>query len=94
MQIKIIVRIGLVTALMLSIPFVARWFTDEVAWSRADFFIAGLLLFGSGLVLQFIVKKLVNPKIRVITGIATVAVLLLIWAELAVGIAGTSFAGS
>jgi hypothetical protein len=94
MQIKIIIRIVLITAFILSIPFVAMRFTDEVVWNRADFVIAGVLMFGSGLAFAIIVKMLANPKIRVISTVAILGVLILAWAELAVGIFGTPFAGS
>lgn len=94
MQIKNIIRIVLVTAFILLVPLVVMWFTDEVIWNLADFVIAGGLLFGTGLALEFIAKKLTNPVNRVITGVAIVAVLLVIWAEFAVGIAGTPLAGS
>jgi hypothetical protein len=38
------VRIGLVVAAILSVPFVATYFTDSVVWSAADFVAAGILL--------------------------------------------------
>ena len=69
-------------------------FTDEVVWNRDDFVIAGVLMFGSGLAFAIIVKMLANPKIRVISTVAILGVLILAWAELAVGIFGTPFAGS
>jgi hypothetical protein len=94
MQNKNIVRIALVTVFILSILLLAMQFTDEVVWSPADFAVAGVLLFGTGLALEFTVKKLTNPIYRVIAGVAIVAVLLLAWSELAVGIFGTPWAGS
>ena len=94
MRSKPIIRIALVTTFLLLIPLVAMLFTDEMIWNLADFVIAGVLLFGTGLALKFMAKKLTNRVIRVVTGVAIVAVLLVIWAELAVGIAGTPLAGS
>jgi hypothetical protein len=94
MQIRFIVRIALGAAFILLIPLVAMWFNDGVIWNLGDFVIAGVLLFVTGLALGLIAKKLTNPVNRVMTGAAIVAVLLIIWAELAVGILGTPFSGS
>ena len=94
MQTKNIVRIALVTAFILLIPIVAMLFTDEVNWKLADFVIAGSLLFGTGLALEFMARKLASPVKRIISATAIVAMVLIIWAELAVGIVGTPFAGS
>jgi len=46
------VRVGLPTALILLLPLVAMQFSDEVDWSLADFVFAGVLLVGSGLLLE------------------------------------------
>jgi hypothetical protein len=46
------VRVALVTAFILLLPLVAMQFTDEVDWGVADFVVAGVLLGGSGLLLQ------------------------------------------
>ena len=59
-----------------------------------DFVVMGILLFGTGLAIEFAAKKLTNPVYRVAAIIVIVAALLLIWAELAVGLIGTPFAGS
>ena len=94
MQTKNIVRIALVTAFILLIPMVAMLFTDELNWKPADFVVAGVLLFGTGLALEFIARKLTSPVRRIISGAVIVAMVLIVWAELAVGIVGTPFAGS
>jgi hypothetical protein len=88
-----ILRIVLVTALILMVPLVAMRFTDEVDWSLADFVIIGILLIGTGLVYELIRTK-VNAKYRAVIAVLLVAAILLIWAELAVGVFGTPFAGS
>jgi hypothetical protein len=94
MQTKNIARIVLVTAFMLLIPLAAMQFTDDVNWKLADFVVAGVLLFGTGIALELSAKKLTSPVKRVISAVAIVAMVLIIWAELAVGIAGSPFAGS
>lgn len=94
MKNKNTIHIALVTAFILLLPLVAMQFTDEVDWNLTDFIVAGVLLFVAGLAFEFTAKKLTNPVYRVIACIAIVAVLLLIWMELAVGIFGTPWAGS
>jgi hypothetical protein len=89
-----VVRILLGTGLILSIPLVAMQFSREVDWNAFDFTIIGILLIGTGSVYEFIIKKVKNPNTRAILAVALGAALFLTWAELAVGIFGTPFAGS
>jgi hypothetical protein len=91
---KSIVRIILLTACILLVPLVAMQFSDEVNWSPSDFVIAGALLVGTGLVFEFVVRKITNPRRRLIFGIVLVFFFLLIWADLAVGIFGLPWSGS
>ena len=83
-QNKIIVWIALATGLLLSVPLVAMQFTDEVSWTVADFVVAGVLLFGTGL--MFVMAARMVPKHRVIIGVALAALLAWLWIELAVGL--------
>jgi hypothetical protein len=69
-------------------------FTDEVKWSLADFIVAAVLLFGTGLLCELILRKVRSKKQRIILCFIILAILLLTWAELAVGIFGTRFSGS
>jgi hypothetical protein len=69
-------------------------FTSEVNWSLFDFVVAGVLLYGTGLVLELILRKGRSTKQRIIAAVILFVVLFLVWAELAVGIFGTPFAGS
>lgn len=75
-----------VVALVLMVPLVAMQFTNEVVWTSSDFVIAGVLLFGSGLAYVLATANVTSFKRRTFIGIAVAAVLLLIWADLAVGI--------
>ena len=68
--------------------------TDEVEWSLFDFIIMGTLLLITGLMGEIIFKKVKKYKHRVILYVVVSIIFLLIWAELAVGIFGTPFAGS
>lgn len=80
--------------ILLSIPFIAMQFTNEVNWTPGDFIIMGVLLFGTGLLCEFVMRKVKNTDKRIMICAALLFVFLLIWAELAVGIFGTPFAGS
>ena len=91
---KRIVTILLAVPLLLLIPFIAMQFSSEVNWSVFDFLLMGLLLLGVGLVFETVLRKVAN-KVNRIGLIAIILItFLLIWAELAVGIIGTPFAGS
>ena len=81
-------------AVLLCIPLVAMQFTNEVNWTFSDFVIAGGLLLGTGLLIETVARNIKNKKIRIGITVAILIVLALVWAELAVGIFGTPFAGS
>ena len=81
-------------AILLLIPFVAMQFTNEVNWKIQDFTIMGVLLFGTGLLCELVMRKIKSIKHRIITCSAVLFIFFLVWAELAVGIFGTPFAGS
>lgn len=88
-----IIRYIVGTALILLVPLIAMLFTDEVQWDLRDFVIIGTLLIGAGLIFELVTTR-VNPKYRTLIAVVIVAAVLLIWAELAVGIFGAPFAGS
>jgi hypothetical protein len=81
-------------AIILLIPLVAMQFTEEVNWNLFDFMVMGALLLGTGLIGDFLIRKVKKIEYRVLLLIGLVASFLLIWAELAVGIFGTPLAGS
>lgn len=78
------------TACILSVPLVAMQLTDEVDWKLFDFLTMGVLLVGTGF--MFVVVRTLQS--RVVIGLVLGLALLLTWAELAVGVFGTPFAGS
>ena len=80
--------------LLLLIPFTAMQFSDEVNWSAMDFAIMGVLLLAMGLIVNMIGKRIRKKSSRILLIAAVAVVFLLVWAELAVGIFGTPFAGS
>ncbi|MCD6011339.1 MAG: rane protein [Flavipsychrobacter sp.] len=79
---------------LLLIPLVAMQFTNEVDWKAGDFIIMGTLLYGTGLACEFVLRKVKGTGYRIAMCAIILVLLFLIWAELAVGIFGTPFAGS
>lgn len=79
---------------LLLIPLIAMQFTHEVQWSIFDFIVAGILLCGTGATLELFLRKFRTFKARFIAGAVLFIIFFLIWAELAVGIFGTPFAGN
>jgi ABC-type Mn2+/Zn2+ transport system permease subunit len=93
-QNKRLMGIVLTVALLLLMPLIAMQFSDEVDWSLFDFVIMGVLLLGTGLMCELVMRKVKKIEHRIaLCGVLLVA-LFLVWAELAVGIFGTPFAGS
>ena len=94
MKNKRFIGILLTVAFLLSIPLIAMQFTNDVNWSLSDFIIGGVLLLGTGLIIEIVARNLKNTKFRAGLVIAILAVLCLVWAELAVGVFGSPFGGS
>jgi hypothetical protein len=93
-QNKRLIGIVLTVALLLLTPLVAMQFTPQVDWKLPDFIGAGVLLLGTGLVCELVMRKVKKIEHRVILCGVLLVALFLIWLELAVGIFGTPFAGS
>jgi hypothetical protein len=83
-----------VIAILLCIPLIAMQFTDEVSWTVFDFIVMGTLLLGAGLLGEFATRRVTKKDHRIVLYIAIIVAFLLVWAELAVGIFGTPFAGN
>ncbi len=79
---------------LLSIPLIAMNFTDEVDWTASDFIIMGILLTITGLLVEFTLRKVKNMRARAILCASVLVIFFITWAELAVGIFGSPFAGS
>ena len=88
------IGILLTVAFILLIPLTAMQFTSEVDWSLFDFVIMGGLLLGTGILSELVLRNVKSLKSRIILIAVFLVTLFLIWAELAVGIFGTPFAGS
>lgn len=73
-------------ALLLLAPLVAMQFTDEVAWTRWDFVVAGALLIGAGAIYELVALRVPRARERALAGMVILAVVLIVWADSAVGI--------
>jgi len=95
-----IIRVALVTIGILLIPFILQITIGTGVdgqgfnWKLGDFIVMGFLIFMMGLVILFVAEKFKKPYHRLIAIFIVILIFLLIWAELAVGIFGTPFAGS
>ncbi len=83
-----------IAAGLLLVPLIAMQFTNQVTWSGSDFMVMGLLLLLTGLAIEFVLRRVRKMNHRIVFCLLTIAVFLLVWAELAVGVFGTPFAGS
>ncbi len=93
MKNKRLIIILISVGILLLIPFIAMQLTEEVNWTFFDFIVMGTLLILTGIILEVVLRKVTQTKYRIlICGIAILG-FLLVWAELAVGIWGTPFAG-
>ena len=91
---KRLVIILLTAVIILLLPLIAMQFTEEVNWSLSDFMVAGALLIGTGLLCELAMRKIKKISWRIAVCVFFLAVLFLIWAELAVGIFGLPFGGN
>jgi hypothetical protein len=79
---------------LLAIPAVSMLFGGEFVWSFMDFVIAGALLTFAALTIDYAWGRATSRNLRLAAVATILFVLILIWAELAVGLFGTPFAGS
>ncbi len=89
-----LLAILITVAVILSLPLIAMQFTDEVDWNLRDFIIMGVLLTGTGLLCELVMRKVKTTGYRLLLCGAVLFGCFLVWAEMAVGIFGTPFAGS
>jgi hypothetical protein len=64
-------------------------FTNEVVWDKSDFAIIGAMLLSACSVYELAARMTGNIAYRAAVGVAVVAVFVLIWTNLAVGIIGS-----
>lgn len=87
-------RLSTFVLALLCIPLMAMFLNTEVNWSLADFVLAGILLYGVGLLVVFIKLKVRKRNWRIGLLAVVFMLLLLLWMELAVGLFGSPIAGS
>lgn len=91
---KRLIIIFIIIIILLLIPLIAMQFNPDVKWNIFDFLIMGVLLLGTGILCELVMRKVKSVKNRIFIYVAILFALLLIWAELAVGIFGSPLAGS
>ena len=79
-------RVLLATLAILLVPAVAMRFTHEVNWGPGDFLVGGALLAGTGLAYVLTKRRIAGRPGRLLLGGLLALGLLLVWAELAVGV--------
>tara|TARA_B100000902_G_scaffold296008_1_gene282919 strand:- start:1088 stop:1423 length:336 start_codon:yes stop_codon:yes gene_type:complete len=80
--------------LLLLIPLLGMLITDQFDWTIFDFIIMGILLFLLGIGINFISNQKKSIQSKTIYIGLLISMFLIIWAELAVGVFGSPFAGS
>jgi hypothetical protein len=90
---RLVIILAAIAALLL-LPLVAMQVSDEVNWTSFDFVVAGALLLGAGLTYEAVARRGGTRTYRLAVGMVIVAVLVMVWLELAVGVFGTPWGGS
>ena len=94
MKNKSIVRVIGGVALILLLLALGNAASGDWNWDETDFIVVGILLTLTGAALEFAMAKVKTFNQRVLAGFVILIVCMLIWAELAVGLFGTPFAGN
>ena len=89
----IMIKILPIVGFLLLIPLIAMQLSDEVNWSFFDFIIMWALITITGLLIGIVLKSFKYYKYKKILIVMILLTCLLIWAEFAVGLFGTPFAG-
>ena len=84
-----VLHVLLLTIIILLLPLIGKQFSTEVAWTFFDFVAMGALIFGSGLVFEFLRSRGGSLAYTAGAAIAVATLLTLIWVNLAVGIIGS-----
>lgn len=75
--------------LILLLPIVASWFTDEVKWSPGDYLLAAIVLGGIGLLFELTIRRSNNDAYRTGVVLALASIFLMAWSNAAVGFVGS-----
>lgn len=82
---KPLLGVALLTGLLLLIPAAAMRFTEEVSWGPGDFVVAAVLLLAAGVAVVLATRLRSRAHRFGVIGLVTFG-LLVVWAELAVGL--------
>ncbi|MEZ7992618.1 MAG: hypothetical protein QMC19_00675 [Flavobacteriaceae bacterium] len=85
-----IIILSLITVLLM-IPLIAMQFTNQVNWSVGDFIVMAMLLYGTGVLCEFAIRRITTISYRYLTIVLILLCCLVIWAELSVGLFSTLF---
>lgn len=102
---KMLVRPVVVTASVLLVPLIATMFNwpvydpgspepEMVNWTPFDFIVMGILVFITSFAYEYLTRNASSITRRMIVAAALFGALLVIWAELSVGVFDSPFAGS
>ena len=80
--------------LLLLLPLIGMFVSNEVNWSFFDFIVMGILILSFSFGIKQVLKTTKNTKYRILIIGLILILFLLIWAELAVGIFDSPLAGS
>ncbi|OUW75362.1 MAG: hypothetical protein CBD64_00185 [Flavobacteriaceae bacterium TMED204] len=83
-----------ITIVLLLLPFVSSLFNDQIDWDVLDYSVMGSMIFTAISLFFYTNRKFKKTKSSYWIEIFILVIFLLLWAELAVGIFNTPFAGS
>lgn len=83
-----------VPVFLMTVAFFGNLFVESWNWSGFDFLLAAILLFGTAGLISLVGTIVKNRNYKILISLAVIAILVLVWMELAVGLFGTPFAGS
>ncbi|PUZ26136.1 hypothetical protein DCC81_18020 [Chitinophaga parva] len=78
--------IGAFILVLLTLPLIAMQFTTEVRWTVTDFAVAAFLLAATGSGCELIMTRVKSMRRRLLICGLVLALLLVVWIQLAVGI--------
>lgn len=84
-----IARVGEGTLILLLIPLAGTLLSGDVTWTFSDFFIAGIMLFGTGSAYVVLRRQSGSSRYKLAAGLMLASALFLTWANMAVGIIGS-----
>lgn len=92
-NIRLVGILSIATCILLT-PLIAIYFTNEIDWKPSDFLMMGILLYSAGLCCEVVLRRFLERTYRLLISLGILLVFFLVWAELAVGVLGTPFAGN